>query len=125
VNYIQLFQEGLSSLLSQIPVILVWVTGIVLGAIMLRRGGGRAEKLFLTGCSLALAWVVLPPFFQLLAVWLSEEYGISRVVVMGYVFSLPIAIIGVSAVVCLGLAFWWRWRRHIIMRSEADSGSQC
>ena len=37
------------ALVPKIPVLLMWLAGIVLSVLMLRRGGGRAEKLLLSG----------------------------------------------------------------------------
>lgn len=46
INYLQTVGPAL---LAKIPMLLVWLAGIALSVLMIRRGGGKAEKLLLAG----------------------------------------------------------------------------
>ena len=98
------------NLLANIPLLLAWLFGIVLTVVMLRRGGGKAEKLLLTGCSLMFLSVVIRPFLTGLMLWLVAEQGMTRAGAIGLAFSLPVSITGMAGIVCLILAFWARWK---------------
>ena len=99
-----------TALLGNIPLLLVWLVGIVLAVIMLRRGGGRAEKLLLAGCSLMFVVQLVGLFLTGLVPWLVAERGMTRASAAGLTFSLPISILSMAGIVCLILAFWFRWR---------------
>ncbi len=97
------------ALLGNIPILLAWLVGIVLAVRMLRRGG-KAEKLLLSGCSLMFVAQIVRPFLTRLALWLVYEHGMTRASASGLAFSLPISILSMTGIVCLILAFWFRWR---------------
>ncbi len=95
--------------LGNIPMLLAWLVGIVLAVRMIRRGGGKAEKLLLIGCSLMFVAQIASPFLRGLALWLIAEQGMSRSSASGLVFSLPIGILSMVGIICLVYAFWTRW----------------
>jgi len=101
--------------LRNIPELLAWGIGIVLGAIMVKRGGGRAEKLFLAGCcSMFAVSLINPLVLGLVRWWMSEpdRSYISIARIMGLA-SLPVAILGLVGVVCLIWAFYTKfWTRR-------------
>ena len=107
MNYLELVRP---TLLGNIPMLLAWLVGIVLAVRMLRRGGGKAEKLLLAGCSLMFLAVIVRPFLTGLALWLVAEHGITRASSAGLALSLPLGILDMAGIVCLILAFWTRWR---------------
>jgi hypothetical protein len=96
-------------LLENIPVIAAWSTGLVLAVIMVKRGGGKAEKLLLVGCCLMLIIELGQPFLIELARQLSE--GRFSAAMYGTVISIPLSILGLAGFVCLIIAFWMRFRR--------------
>ena len=104
------------ALLGNIPMLLAWLVGIVLAVLMLRRGGGKAEKLLLAGCSLMFLAVIIRPFLTGLALWLVAERGMTRDGAAGLAFSLPISILSMAGIVCLILAFWTRWRTGAVVQ---------
>ncbi len=107
MNYLDTVVPGL---LGSIPLLLAWLVGIVLAVLMLRRGGEKAEKLLLAGCSLMFVAQIVKPFLMGLTLWLVGEHGMTRVSALGLAFSLPNAILSMAGIVCLILAFWFRWR---------------
>ena len=103
------FDVVVPGLLGSIPLLLAWLVGIVLAVRMLRRGG-KAEKLLLAGCSLMFVAQIVRPFLTGLALWLVHEHGITRASASGLTYSLPISILSMAGIVCLILAFWFRWK---------------
>ncbi len=114
MSYLELLVSTLPSLLASIPGLLAWLTGIVLAVLMLRRGGGKAEKLLLIGCSLLFVARIVRPFLTGLALWLVAEHGMTRASVVGLTLSLPIGILDMAGIICLVFAFWLRWRTKVI-----------
>ncbi len=103
---------GSSLLNNAIPDIIVWTFGIVLAAIMLKRGGLKAEKLLLAGCCLMLAETVLNPVIRGLVMGWVEGKGMSYISI-GQTISystIPLAVISLAGLVCLVWAFWIKFR---------------
>ena len=97
------------SILRYIPELVAWGIGIVLAVLMVRRGGGKAEKLLLAGCSLMFAIQLVGPLLSQLAQWLVSERDMS-LITLGLVNSLPLFTLGIAGLVCLVYAFWVRFR---------------
>ena len=111
MSYFELLASTLPFFLSTIPGLLAWSVGIILAVRMLRRGGGKAEKLLLIGCILMFTLQIVSPFLQGLAIWLTVgEPGMTRAQVAGLVLSLPRGILSMAGIICLVFAFWTRWR---------------
>ena len=109
MNYFEIIG---SSFLGHTPGLLAWLVGIVFGVRMVRQGGGKAEKLFLTGCSLMFVLQFVSPFLSGLARWLIFEQGMSRALASGLAISLPMGVLGLAGIICLVYAFWLRfWTR--------------
>jgi len=106
MNYLEVVGP---TFLGNVPMLLAWLVGIILAVRMLRRGGGKAERLLLAGCSLMFVARITSPFLSGLMIWLVAEHGMTRAAASG-LFSLPISILSVAGIVCLILAFWFRWR---------------
>lgn len=107
MNYLEIVG---SCLLGHIPGLLAWLVGIVFGVRMIRWGGGKAEKLFLTGCSLIFVAQLVSPFLSGLVWWLIHEQGMSRALASGLALSLPMGVLGIAGIICLVYAFWLRFR---------------
>ena len=111
MSYFEILASSIPSyFLAGIPGLLAWLAGIVLAVIMLRRGGSKAEKLLLIGCSLMFLSQVIKPFIQVLMVWLPVvQPGMRSTQTIG-LMSLPRATLDMAGIVCLLLAFWMRWK---------------
>ncbi|MFC1985551.1 hypothetical protein ACFLUK_01545 [Chloroflexota bacterium] len=100
-------------MLRYIPELLAWLVGVILAVAMVRRGGGKAEKLFLAGCSLMFATRLATPLLSELVHLLMLERDMSNIDIaqtMGLAVNLPISILTVAGLVCLVWAFWVRFR---------------
>jgi len=112
MNYFELI---VPSLLRHIPELLGWLVGMILAIRILRRGGGKAEKLFLAGCSLMVVLHLASPFLSGLVSSLVRE-GWRSPQTSGLILTLPVGVLGLAGFVCLVYAFWlrfWRKRREV------------
>ena len=94
------------------PILVAWIVGIVIAARMLKRGGGKAERLLLIGCCLLLAEMLISPFAQVFTIRLIEERTIavqSIGITLG-IAGIPFAIIGLAGIGCLIYAFWIKFK---------------
>ncbi|MFC1901382.1 hypothetical protein ACFLX3_00420 [Chloroflexota bacterium] len=99
-------------MLRYIPELVAWAVGVVLAVVMVRRGGGKAEKLLLAGCSLMFITRLATPPLQELVRRLASERDMSNIAIaqtMGWV-SIPMSILSLAGLVCLVWAFWVRFR---------------
>lgn len=104
------------SILRYIPEILAWLVGIVLAVLMVRRGGSKAEKLLLAGCSLIFIATLASPLVRELVqslMWEQDMSNLAKAQTMGWA-TLPLSILSLAGLVCLVWAFWVRfWRRRV------------
>ena len=103
-----------TSLLRNIPELVAWLIGIVLAVLMVRRGGSKAEKLLLAGCSLMFTHSLASPLIGGVVQWLASEQGMSNIYTaqtMGIARLIPGLLFGLTGFVCLVWAFWIRFRK--------------
>ena len=99
-----------SDFASRAPYLVAWTVAIILAVIMVRRGGGKAEKLFLVGSSFMLAHSLASPLLMGLWTWLVSEQGVRRAAASGWVVWINQGILTIAGFVCLAYAFWLRFR---------------
>jgi len=100
-------------LLSSIPVLVGWIIAVVLAAIMLRRGGARAERFLVAGTLLMLAQSLITALIAAITMWLTFGRDITNVEmasVMG-AFGLIRGLIGLAGIICLVYAFWVKFNQ--------------
>jgi len=100
------------SILRYVPEMLAWIFGLVLAVIIVRRGGGWAEKLFLAGCCLMFVTRLATPLLSEFVQSLMSDSGMSNVAIartMGWV-NIPMSILAIAGLVCLVIAFWVRFK---------------
>jgi hypothetical protein len=99
------------SMLNYIPEIVAWGIGIILAVLMVMRGGGKAEKLLLTGCSLMFAVKLATPLLYGLINWQASQGDVTPTT--GWLVNLVGGIVVIGGFVCLVYAFWVRfWARR-------------
>ena len=111
------------SLLFATPYLAAWITAIVLSIIMLRRGGGRAEKFLLAGSCVMLAQKLLSipvtSVWHLLIIPSLLEKGWSGVIaasVLSYI-GIFFGLVSLAGIICLVYAFWIKFK----VKSNASS----
>jgi len=112
MDFMNYFASVGPALLFKSPIIVAWIVGIVLAARMLKKGGGKAERLLLIGCCLMLAETLISPFTQVLILWLIAERTITAQG-FGFIMSIariPLGIISLAGIVCLVYAFWIKFK---------------
>jgi len=94
------------------PVLVGFIVGIVLATRMLKKGGGKAERLLLIGCCLMLAEMLISPFIHVLIIRLIEERTITAqgIGLTSSIVQIPLGIISLAGIVCLVYAFWMKFR---------------
>ena len=100
--------DWLMMLAVQSPVLLFWIAALIFGIVMLRRGGGRAERFFIAGASVKILGNLLniPRFATVL--WIIPERPIkaSDVTTVLSIYDLFVEIIGMAGILLLIYAFW-------------------
>jgi hypothetical protein len=102
----------ISHVWGNIPGLIAWLVGIVLAALMIKRGGGKAEKFLLAGCSLMFTAHIVSPLLSGLLIWMMGEQRIDRMssANLAIFISLPMSILSMAGIICLLYAFWTRWK---------------
>ncbi len=105
-------QVILSSLIPTAPYLAAWIVAIVFSAIMLRRGGGRAERFLLTGSCLMLASTlfrsVASAVIQVL--FIQKGWDALRVATVLSYNGLFFGLVSLAGIVCLVYAFWIKFK---------------
>jgi hypothetical protein len=101
----------LAQFINVAPALVLWVTVIVLAAILLRRGGDRAERFLILGASLKIVSNLLGlAAFGILHGLINRGYSITYAnsVVFGY--GIFCNIVDMAGIVCLVYAFWVKFK---------------
>ncbi|MFC1900217.1 hypothetical protein ACFLYN_01350 [Chloroflexota bacterium] len=106
----EIFTTLLISSVGAILPLAFWVAVIVFARIMLKRGGGRAERFLITGASLNLSAVVLriPTSIIVPALALSNQLVdiISTINTVSTAIRITTDIIDMAGIICIIYAFW-------------------
>ena len=105
------FSIMLSGLIMATPYLAACIVAIIVAVIMLRRGGGRAERFLLSGSCLMLVSTLVSIPIAAIVPWLIES-GVSRVEAASVIsgFSLFRGLIALAGIVCLIYAFWIKFK---------------
>ena len=106
------------------PALLFWIAVIIFGIIMLKRGGGLAERFLVAGAGVKIAAVLLSiPAFAI-TVWLMDKgYSASYIDSVATGYGIFIDIIGMAGVICLIYAFWVKFKAMESEREMALAGN--
>ena len=101
----------LGQFINVVPALLLWIAVIVLVAILLRRGGGRAERFLIVGASLKIIDNLLGlAAFAILHGLINRGYSMAYAnsVVFGY--GIFCNVVGMAGIICLVYAFWVKFK---------------
>jgi cytochrome bd-type quinol oxidase subunit 2 len=105
---ISMFTAGL---INTAPFLIVWITAIVIAAVLLRRRRGRAEKFLLIGAGvmllsslLIIPGVIVVPYLVERGATLTDASFAARSL------NLLRGIISMAGIVCLSYAFWVKFK---------------
>jgi hypothetical protein len=106
------FFEWLMILAAQAPVLIFWIAVLIFAIVMLRRGGGRAERFFIAGASVKILGTLLGVLRFGIALWIIPGRPIPAddivTIVSGY--DLFIRVIGMAGLLLLFYAFWLKYK---------------
>jgi len=100
--------------------VLAWLAGIVLTVLMLKRGGGKAEKLLLTGCAVMFVDTLFISIRKGILPWLMNEHGMTLIGVSSLHWTQ--SILSLAGIVCLVIAFWMKFRSSLRSDSKLKGG---
>ena len=105
-------QAIISGLFSSAPALVGWIVAVVLAAIMLRRGGARAERFLLIGACLMLLASILAIPTSALGMWLHTGREMTNVQAASWlsIFGLIKGVISLAGIICLVYAFWVKFK---------------
>ena len=106
--------EYLVFLAGSAPALALWIAVAVFAAVMLRRGGGRAERFLIAGAGLKIVSNLLVlASLAILHGLIDKGYGMdyANSVVSGY--GIFCKVVGMAGITCLVYAFWVKFRQGI------------
>jgi len=111
MSYLEVLKGWLPAYLFYLPLILPLLAGVVLSARMVIRSGHRPERLLLTGLSLLLVAIVAQPWLRAIEVWsVLQHFGRGNPYIQDNIMVLIVNIIIAAGILCVILAYWWRWQ---------------
>ena len=106
-----IFAVSLVQLLARTPILIFWTAVIIFGAVMLGRGGGRAERLLIAGAIIKIAANVLSIPSPVVTNWLiGEGREITDISTFSTGYGIVLGIISMAGVLCLVYAFWIKYK---------------
>ena len=99
------------------PALVLWIAVVIFAAVMLRRGGGRAERFMIAGAGLKIISNLLGTLSIFVVPWLvGRGYSIdyTNSVTSGY--GIFLNVIGMAGIICLVYAFWVKFKERNIER---------
>jgi hypothetical protein len=99
-------------LISSVPLLIGWTIAVILVSIMLKRGGGKAERFLLVGVLLMLLRSLIGVFDPSIAPWLiaSREMTSVEIARILAIYGLIKGVIGLVGIVFLVYAFWIKFK---------------
>ena len=117
-----IFTILLAGLLGAALPLIFWIGVVIFGAVMLRRGGGRAERFLITGAGLHILTGLLRIPASLITAWFisgNHDRDLMHSVSLGY--GIFIDVIGMAGIICLIYAFWVKFSMRGSVPAESVS----
>jgi hypothetical protein len=93
------------------PALLLWIAVIIFAAVMLRRGGGRAERFLIAGGGLKIISNMLGIARVFITPWLVDRgYSMDSAVSIASGYGIALNVIGMAGIACLIYAFWVKFQ---------------
>lgn len=103
--------EWLIILSGKAPALVFWIAITIFGIVMLRRGGGRAERFFIVGAGVKILGNLLPVPWVVTSLWLHhEDYSITYINSITTVINIFFNIVSMVGIILLIYAFWVKFR---------------
>jgi hypothetical protein len=119
MEFSDIFTISLVQLLARTPILLFWIAVIIFGAVMLGRGGGRAERFLIAGAVIKIVVNVLAIPSPVISSWfIGEGRETADIITFSKGYSIVLGIISMAGMVCLVYAFWCRFRMRDVMKTN-------
>ena len=93
--------------------LLFWIGTLIFGIVMLRRGGGKPERFFITGAALNILGTIHRIPIGYFPIWLTgREYGSEAMRSITFGVGLFINIVSALGVMGLIYAFWLKFNNY-------------
>jgi len=97
----------IGGLIGVVPALILWIAVITLATIMLRRGGGRAERFLIAGAGIKIISNLLSVPVAFIPLWLVDGgYSMDSAVSIASGCGIFLNVIGMAGIICLVYAFW-------------------
>ena len=111
----------LAGLVSVSSALLFWIAALIFGIVMLKRGGGRAEKFLIAGASIKIAGLFLSVMLPLTTIWFfirtDTLNGIPWEIIFYQTF---LSFVSMAGIICLVYAFWVKFKTREIVGSARE-----
>lgn len=95
------------------PALVFWIAVIIFAVIMLRRGGGRAERFMVAGAGIKIVSNLLSVPAVFIVPWLVDGgYSNDSAVFIASGCSIFINVVGMAGIICLIYTFWVKFRER-------------
>jgi len=101
----------LGPLMGTAPALALWIAVIVFAAVMLRRGGGLAERFLMAGAGLKIISNLLGILSVFAVPWLVDRgYSSTYAVSLASGYGIFCNVVGMAGIICLIYAFWVKFK---------------
>ena len=105
------FSMWLGYLIGAAPALVFWIAVIIFFIVMLRRGGGRAERFLVAGAGINIIGNLLHIPVGAIAPWLFHEgYSLTDIRSVTLGSGIFLNIISMAGIICLIYAFWIKFK---------------
>ena len=110
--------EFLMVLAGSAPALVLWIAVVIFAAIMLRRGGGRAERFLVAGASLKIIGNLLGIATITIAPWLADKgYSMDYTASALSGYGIFLNVVSMAGIICLIYAFWVKFKARSLEKS--------
>lgn len=111
VSIMEFISVFIGGLIGAAPNLAGWIVVVILAAIMLRRGGGRAERFIIAGASLGLFSNLLSIPAAAIVPWLVQGgAAITDASSAAFIYGIVRDVISMAGIICLVYAFWVKFK---------------
>jgi len=94
------------------PTLVLWIAVVVFAAVMLRRGGGRAERFLIAGAGIKIIGNLIGAATIFVVPWLADGgYDPDYIGSVASIYTILLNIISMAGIICLIYAFWVKFKQ--------------
>ena len=109
------FDLFLGYLIGAAPALVFWIAVVIICIVMLKRGGGRAERFLVAGASLEIIGNLLRIPTGAITFWLFHGgYSTTYISTVSLVSGIFVNVISMAGIICLVYAFWVKFKARTL-----------